>query len=120
MALHVQAFSRVELTSRLLNAFLSVHYAHALFGECTHLYRTLFAEHKVEKNAWTPVEALERAARAKRGPERGDSMKFAREVWAEWQPLEEAWWRREGRNQARLDARLVERAYVAMIRVLSR
>ncbi|PIL25952.1 hypothetical protein GSI_11706 [Ganoderma sinense ZZ0214-1] len=116
----LQAFSRVELTPRLLNAFLSVHYAHALFGESTQLYRTLFAEHKVEKNAWTPVEALERAAHAKRGPERVDSIKFAREVWAEWQPMEEAWWRREGQNEACVNARLVERVYVAMIRVLSR
>lgn len=116
----LQAFSHVELTSRLLNAFLSVHYTHALLGESTQLYHTLFAEYGVAKNAWTYVEALERAARANRGPERADSLKFAREVWAEWQPLEEAWWRREGRNQARLDARLVERAYVAMIRVLSR
>ncbi|KAI1787345.1 hypothetical protein LXA43DRAFT_714629 [Ganoderma leucocontextum] len=116
----LQAFDRVELTPRLLNAFLSVHYAHALFGESTQLYRTLFAEHGVGKNAWTHVEALERAARAKRGAERQDSLKFAREVWAEWQPMEEAWWRREGRNEARVDARLVERAYVAMIHVLSR
>ena len=116
----LHAFSLVKLTPRVLNAFLSVHYAHALFGESVQLYRTIFAEHGVEKNAWTPVEALERASRAKRGPERVDSLKFAREVWADWQPMEEAWWRREGRNEARVDARLVERAYVAMIRVLSR
>ncbi|EJF55501.1 hypothetical protein DICSQDRAFT_175828 [Dichomitus squalens LYAD-421 SS1] len=36
-----------------------------------------------------------------------------------WAPVEETWWRREGTNEARVDARLVERAYVAMICVLS-
>ena len=112
------AFQHVRLTPRLLNAYLSVHYAHALFDDCAQLYGTLFAELGVQKNAWTFVEALERAGRAKRD-DRKLALKFAREAWAEWQPVEEAWWRKEGRNDARIDARLVERAYVAMIRVLS-
>ncbi|KAI0739209.1 hypothetical protein C8Q80DRAFT_1290767 [Daedaleopsis nitida] len=92
------AFAHVVLTARVLNAFLSVHYVHALFDEGAALYRTLFAALAVDKNAWTHVEALERAARARKD-DRRRALAFARDVWA--------------------DARLVERAYTAMIRVLA-
>ncbi|TBU57213.1 hypothetical protein BD310DRAFT_822029 [Dichomitus squalens] len=112
------AFQHVRPTPRLLNAYLSVHYAHALFDAGPHLYRTVFSELGVQRNAWTYIEALERAGRARR-EERKPALQFAREAWAGWAPVEEAWWRREGANEARVDARLVERAYVAMIRVLS-
>ncbi|RDX44062.1 hypothetical protein OH76DRAFT_1446274 [Lentinus brumalis] len=111
------AFQKVTLTARLLNAFLSVHYTHALFDESAQLYRTIFAELGVEKNARTYVEALERAAYARRG-ERKQALKFAREVWEEWCGVEEKWGRRE-ENAMKLEARLIERAYVGMIRVLS-
>ena len=95
-----------------------MHYAHALFDVGANLYRTLFAELCVARNAWTFVEALERAGRARR-EQRKQALLFAREAWAEWQPVEEAWWRGEGVNEALVDARLVERAHVAMIRVLA-
>ncbi|KAI0717675.1 hypothetical protein C8T65DRAFT_766373 [Cerioporus squamosus] len=102
------AFQQVTLTARLLNAFLSIHYTHALFDESAQLYRTIFSELGVEKNAWTYIEALERAAYARRG-ERKQALKFAREEQ----------WRLREEGAMRLEARLIERAYVAMIRVLS-
>ena len=111
------AFQNVTLSARLLNAFLSVHYTHALFDEGAQLYRTIFSELGVEKNPWTYVEALERSAFARRG-ERKQALKFAREVWGEWCLIEEKWRMRE-ETAIRLEARLIERAYAAMIRVLS-
>ncbi|KAI8990403.1 hypothetical protein BD414DRAFT_483529 [Trametes punicea] len=113
-----EAFENVRLTPRLLNAYLSMHYVHGLFDEGSHLYRKLFSELGIEKNAWSYVEALERSARARRGPERKQALQFAREVWQEWQPVEEAWrWRQP--HAVGVDARMVERAYTAMIRILS-
>ncbi|RPD77124.1 hypothetical protein L226DRAFT_360122 [Lentinus tigrinus ALCF2SS1-7] len=111
------AFQHVTLSPRLLNAFLSIHYTHALFDEGAQLYRTIFTELGVDKNAWTYVEALEQAAYARKG-ERKQALKFAREVWEEFCGAEEKWRRRE-ETAIKLDARLIERAYVAMIRVLS-
>ncbi|KAH9920852.1 uncharacterized protein BXZ73DRAFT_104586 [Epithele typhae] len=91
----------VKPDTSLLNAYLAVHYKHAPFEEGVHLYKTLFAEHGIEKNAWT------RAA-----------FTLAHEVWDEWRVVEEEW-RQKGPNKALLNPRLVERAHVAMIRVLA-
>lgn len=113
------AFQHVELSPRLLNAFLSVHYRHASLEESIDLYMTLFEELGVQKNAWSYIEAVERAGRAERD-ERKQALKFAREVWQEWNPVEDVW--RQGQqagNEAKVDARLVERAYTAMVRILA-
>ncbi|KAI0773635.1 hypothetical protein C8Q74DRAFT_1331062 [Fomes fomentarius] len=114
-----KAFQHVELSPRLLNAFLSVHYRHSSLEESIDLYLTIFAELGVEKNAWSYVEAVERAGRAERD-ERKQALKFAREVWQEWDHVEDVW--RKGQqteNEAKVDARLVERAYTAMVRILA-
>ncbi|KAH9894019.1 hypothetical protein C8Q73DRAFT_745662 [Cubamyces lactineus] len=113
-----EAFENVKLSQRLLNAYLSVHYAHGRFDEGVQLYRALFSELGVDKNAWTYVEALERCGRAQRGFERKEALQFAREVWAEWQPGEDAW-RRRMKCPVGMNARMIERAYAAMIRILS-
>ncbi|KAI0369283.1 hypothetical protein BV20DRAFT_968143 [Pilatotrama ljubarskyi] len=112
------AFQHVCLTSRLLNAYISVHYMHGILDDAVHLYKTIFSELGVQKDAWSYVEALERSARARRGPERKLALQFAREVWQEWQPVEDAW-RRKLPHPRGVDARMVERAYTAMIRILS-
>ena len=113
------AFQQVRLTPRLLNAYLSVHYAHGLFDESAQLYQTLFEDLGVEKNAWSYVEALEYSGRSKRDA-RMRALAFARQVWEEWSPVEEAWRRgKQAENAAGITARLVERAYAAMIRILS-
>ncbi|KAI0651175.1 hypothetical protein C8Q79DRAFT_898304 [Trametes meyenii] len=113
-----QAFENVRLSARLLNAYLSVHYAHGMFDQGSKLYHSLFTTLGVEKNAWTYVEALERCARARKGLERKPALRFAQEIWEEWQPVEDAWRRRMSHPDG-MDARMVERAYTAKIRVLA-
>lgn len=116
-----QSFRHVRPTTRLLNAYLSVYYSHAPLFKCIALFKTLFSQpdSEVTRNAWTYVDALERCARAQK-PDRKMALHFAREVWEAWQPVESAW-RLYGENAAAasVSARLVERAYVAMIRTLS-
>ncbi len=112
------AFENVRLTPRLVNAYVSVHYSHATFDDAVHLYRTLFAQLDMHKNAWSYVEALERCTRARRGIERKQALQFAREVWEEWLPVETAW-RRGLEHPEGVSARMVERAHTAMIRVFS-
>lgn len=115
-------FRHVQLTPRLLNAYLSVHYVHSSFDEWSGLYRTLFDELGVPRNAKTYVEALERCAISQKS-ERRMALMLADEIWAVWQGIEEAWRTRDNIQQDEaikmIDARLVERANAAMIRILA-
>jgi hypothetical protein len=104
-------FSKVKLTPRLLNSYLSVHYAHAPFEDSRELFKTIFAEHGVPRNVRSYVEALERCGNARRGRERTTALEFAEELWLQWQDLE------KGDNKNTVWARMVERANVAMIRI---
>ena len=105
----------VHITPRLLNAYLSVFYAHASLETAREAFRTVFAQEGVEKDAHTLVEALERCARARRGPERTSiAVKgFAEEAWREWVVLENS------QQKDRLSARHIQRAYAARIRIQS-
>jgi len=70
------------------------------------------------KHTRSYVEALERCARSRRGNERAVGLTFAEDVWAEWQTLEGS--RQDGEhNGCGANARSIERAHVAMIRVLT-
>jgi hypothetical protein len=102
----------VYITPRLLNGYLAVFYAHASLEKAYEAFRTVFAQEGVEKDAHTLVEALERCARARRGPERTTSVlvRFAEEAWREWVALE---------NSSHLSARHIQRAYAARIRIHS-
>ncbi|KIP02535.1 hypothetical protein PHLGIDRAFT_95901 [Phlebiopsis gigantea 11061_1 CR5-6] len=113
-------FTHVQLTPRLLNAYLSVHYAHAPLEDARALFGALHGELGVSRGARAHVEALERCARAEKG-ERGLALRFAEEAWADWQPVEARWRanKREAEEVDGTDARLVERAYVALIRIHS-
>jgi hypothetical protein len=114
------AFTKVCLTPRLANAYLAVHYAHASSESC----RFLWAESASwghRRNARSFVEALERCA-TRGGRERKDAHaqreveRWAGDVWAEWEAGEKLW--REGRPGIEgIDARTVERAHAAMIRL---
>jgi hypothetical protein len=109
------ALPDVHVTPRLLNAYLSVFYAHASLETAHEIFRTVFAEHGLEKDALTLVEALERCAGARRGPERSYVSGFAEEAWGEWTEVE---------NNlllmvTRVSARHIQRAYAARIRVLT-
>jgi hypothetical protein len=102
----------VHITPRLLNAYLAIFYTHASLEKAHEAFRTVFAQEGVEKEAHTLVEALERCARARRGPEHTSSIVvgFAEDAWREWVVLE---------NSSHLSARHIQRAYAARIRIHS-
>ena len=106
------ALPYVHVTQRLLNAYLSIFYTHASLERAHELFRTVFAEHGLKKDALTLVEALERCARARRGPERLTVSGFAEEAWDEWTDL-------ENNSTTRVSARHIQRAYSARVRVLT-
>lgn len=113
-------FQRVQLTPKLLNAYLSVHYAHSSFDHWRQLSKTVHAQHGVPKNAWSYVDVLERCTRTKKGPERAMALQLAEEVWQEWSALEHAW--RSGSGDVMPESmtpRLVERVSSAMIRIFA-
>jgi hypothetical protein len=107
------AFPDVHLTPRLLNAYLSVFYAHASLETAHEAFSTVFAQqYGVQKNAHTLVEALERCARQHKQKRTSAVVgKFAEETWGEFVALENA--------SMGVSARLVQRAYAARIRILA-
>lgn len=107
-------FDQVQLTPRLLNSYLSVHYAHAPLEESEQLFQTIFEEFGVSRNVRSFVEALERCARARRGDERTVGRAFGNRLWSEWQNLENG---EASDIQGTLTARMIEKANVAIIRV---
>jgi hypothetical protein len=114
-----KAFEHVQPTTRLLNAYLSVYYAHAPSLQVSReLFESLFAQVGVERNASSFVDALEKCGACKRGPERTMALAFSDALWVDWQTLENMW--QEGKAEhSGVDARMVERAHIAMIRVLA-
>ena len=108
-------FPDVHVTPQLLNAYLSVFYAHAPLETAHGMFRTAFAEHGLEKDARAMVEALERCAGAHRGAERAYVMDFADEAWREWIALEN----KTMMTRARSNTRHTQRAYAARVRVLA-
>ncbi|EPQ55844.1 hypothetical protein GLOTRDRAFT_138607 [Gloeophyllum trabeum ATCC 11539] len=111
-------FAAVALTTRLLNSYLSVHFAHAPLADARALWRTLFAAHGVQKSARTYVEALECCAGGRqRKREKGEAAAFAREIWREWRGVEARW--RQGEEGTGVHPRMVERMHAAMIRVIT-
>jgi hypothetical protein len=109
-----QPFSKVKLTPRLFNSYLSVHYMHAPLEDACNLFKTIFEENDVTRNMRSYVEALERCSNAKRGRERTTALAFVEELWVQWQYLEHGMPRE---NAGRNKARMIERANVAMIRI---
>jgi hypothetical protein len=108
-------FKNVQLSPRLLNSYLSVHYKHSSLDVFRELFKQLFENLGVSRNARSYIEALERCGTTRRGRERVPALEFAEEVWTEWQSFENE--AQDGSHQ--IDARMVERAHAAIIRVLS-
>src|SRR6266403_1760761 len=109
------ALPDVHVTPRLLTAYLSVFYAHAPLETAHEVFRTVFAEHGLAKDAPALVEALERCANARRGSERAYVRSFAGDAWQEWTALENA----RTMTRVRNNARHKQRAYAAQIRLLA-
>lgn len=108
-------FKDVKFTSRLLNAYLSVYYRHASLGKSRELFWTLHDKLDLLKTGHVYVEALERCGNLRRDFHRTATLQFAQEVWQKWRTVEQSGV--DGRRV--LSARLIERAHIAMIKVLS-
>ena len=78
------------------------------------MFWNIFEEHGVVRSLRVYVEALERCGYTKRKIERSVALKFADELWIKWCEAEQAF---DGKNSN--DTRLIERAHVAMVRVLA-
>jgi hypothetical protein len=109
-------FKNVRLTPRLLNSYLSVYYNHSSLETSRELFWGLFDKHRILRSARVYVEALERCGNTKRGHSRELSLSFAEEIWAGWQALEDFGQDANGRA---LSGRIIERAHIAFIRVLT-
>ncbi|KAK7055426.1 hypothetical protein R3P38DRAFT_1356189 [Favolaschia claudopus] len=108
-------FQHVKFSTRLVNSYLSVHYQHSTLEASEPLFWKVFDEVGISPDARSYLEALERCGRSKRGRERCIGLRFAEDLWAKWTILEDT-----GRATGRpVDARMVERAHVAFMRVLA-
>ena len=110
-------FKNVQLTPRLLNSYLSVHHMHSSLRTAQELYETLFTDLGISRNAYSIVDALERCGSSRRS-ERTMALAFAEALWVDWDVLEDNW-RKGTAGASAVDARMVEKAYAAMIRVLA-
>jgi hypothetical protein len=108
-------FRNVEITPRLLGAYLSVFYKHGSLDTSRELFWKLFDDLNVTRTPRIYVEALERCGNARRGPERQTAVPFADQLWDQWIALEDS----ACRAGKPLPSRLVERAHIAMIRTLA-
>jgi len=108
-------FKGVELTTRLLNSYLSVFYKHAPLETAQEQFWKLFEDAGgLSRSPRTYVEALERCGNSRRGSERAMALDFANQLWPRWKAIEA-----DCNDSKPLNPRLIERAYVAMIRVLA-
>ncbi|KAJ6554578.1 hypothetical protein B0H19DRAFT_995031 [Mycena capillaripes] len=109
-----EKFQHVRFSVRLVNSYISVHYQHSSLEASEALFWKVFDEVGVVPDARSYLEALERCSRSKRGRERAIGLQFAEKAWSKWIAIEDA-----GRAGGRpVDARMVERAHVAFMRVL--
>ena len=119
---HSLVFGRVSLTTTLLNAYMAVHYMHSPPSAAYKVYADLFEPLRIHRDAFTYVLALEAYAQAKRASKKElrVALSVARDVWKDWRQLED-----DGvsqilsRQDSGVDARVVERAWSAMMRLLA-
>ena len=105
-----ERFGGVEVTPKLLSAYLSVFYRHDSLENCRHVFTSIFERFGLERTPRVLVEALNRCAFASKS-ERSTSLDFGKQLMAEWMQLEN--------GPARVDPRLVEKAHILYIRLLS-
>ena len=109
------SFSHVNVSSYLVNGYISAHYTHAPFGDGLDLFMTLYEELGVSRNAHSYLDALNACAFAQKG-DRKLALSRAQAIWKKWE-LVEAAWRNNPDDFPNWTTRAVERAYGAMIRV---
>ncbi|TFK48318.1 hypothetical protein OE88DRAFT_1664830 [Heliocybe sulcata] len=113
-------FGNVEITTKLLNAYLSVYYAHAPLEIIRVAWRTLFALHGLPKNAYTYTEAMERLVYHTSRKKREGAAKIVKEIWLEWREVERQWLEDPKALAVQyVNARMVERMHSAMLRMMT-
>ena len=116
-------FGRVSLTSTLLNAYMAVHYIHSSPSAAYKVYANLFEPLGLRRDAFTYVLALEAYAQGRRTTkdELRVALSVAREVWKDWRQLEDLGVSQMSTHSSSegVDARVVERAWSAMMKLLA-
>ena len=108
-------FRDVRVSTELVNAYLSAYYSHGKVGGSRDLFKTLFEEVGVKRSFLSYVETLEACARwSCIKPRRNQILKFAEEVWELLQKDASV-----HDEIFSIRVRLIERANLALIRVLS-
>ena len=108
-------FKDVCVSTALVNAYLSAHFSHGKIAGTQKLFRTLFEEVGVKRNFLSYVEALEACSRWSCIKSRRDQvLKFTEEVWELLQKDVSV-----HDEMFSVQVRLIERANLALIRVLS-
>lgn len=110
-----QKFREVQLTPRLLNSYLSIHYKHASLESSQKLFWSVFEECGISRTPRSYLEALERCAYAQKR-DRPFALEFAEQLDAKWQELEDS----SHQTDHKPDARTVEKYHIAYIRVLTK
>ena len=109
-------FKNVDITTRLIASYLSVFYRHSPLETSREMFWKIFEEHGVPRSLRVYIEALERCGNARMKFERNVALKFTDELWAKWLEAEQALKTHDDKKPN--NPRLIERAHVAMIRVL--
>jgi hypothetical protein len=124
-------FGTVTMSARLVNAYLSVHFAHDRLERSTTTWAQVWKipileDLKVRKNGWSYLSLMERAAHAKRGRERSTVQEMLPSIWSEylgWSDSVETQLAKESdakawvsRQRLGLGPRQVEKTWVQSIR----
>jgi len=109
----VGKFSGVQLTPRLIASYLSIFFRHAPMALSETMFWTIYDQLQVPRTARVYVEALEACTRC---TNRDVAIKFSTDVWVKWREVEDSG---QDINKA-LDARMIERAYAAMMHLYAK
>ncbi len=104
-------FGNVDMSTRLVNSYLAIHYKHGTIKAAQQLFNSVFEKAGVEKSARSYKEALERCLLAPKR-DRADALTFARELFAEYSSYETS-------GKEVVNARTIERVHTAFIRLLA-
>ncbi|KAJ7578536.1 hypothetical protein C8J56DRAFT_1060001 [Mycena floridula] len=100
-------FQHVEITSRLVNSYLSVHYRHGKLETARELFWDIFEKLGVPRTNRSLAEALRRCAHASTR-DKQLSLEFAEELMEKWRTLPEG------------SPRMIEQMYINYIQVLTK
>ncbi|KZT37148.1 hypothetical protein SISSUDRAFT_1048902 [Sistotremastrum suecicum HHB10207 ss-3] len=109
-------FSNVHLDATLLTSYLAVHLSHSSLSHCRQVFEHTWQTYSAQPVAYSFVCALERCANTKAKRDRTKALGWARELWIQWRERES---RHTFAPTSNLEARHIERAWAAMIRIFA-